>query len=246
MESAITEYDSELTKPEATARGYNDTAHSIYRYLAYRDIPKLISKYVSGKTALDYGAGTGISTQFLINQEFSVTGIDESNEMLEEARINYGIGNLHLVKNGLIPFPQDTFDLVFSSFVLFELGTRVEITNYLKEAYRVLKNTGIFIGVTGNEEMYSRNWLCFETDFPENRNLVSGCKAKIFLPNENIEFTDFYWTLTDYEQFFKDANLEIIEMNFPLGKSDEPYPWKDERTHSPYVIFVARIKSFRS
>ena len=37
-------------------------------YLAYRDIPGIISKHVKGKNALDFGCGTGRSTRFLKNQ----------------------------------------------------------------------------------------------------------------------------------------------------------------------------------
>ncbi|MEE8632751.1 MAG: class I SAM-dependent methyltransferase, partial [Candidatus Bathyarchaeia archaeon] len=34
-------------------------------YLAYRDLPKIISDHVKGREALDFGCGTGRSTRFL-------------------------------------------------------------------------------------------------------------------------------------------------------------------------------------
>ena len=34
-------------------------------YLAYRDLPKIISLAVKGKNAMDFGCGTGRSTRFL-------------------------------------------------------------------------------------------------------------------------------------------------------------------------------------
>lgn len=34
-------------------------------YLAYRDLPKIISEHVKGREALDFGCGTGRLTRFL-------------------------------------------------------------------------------------------------------------------------------------------------------------------------------------
>lgn len=240
MSKSAAEYHSMNKQPAAIAQIYNTTEHAIYRYLAYRDIPQLISKYVAGDKALDYGAGTGISTQFLISQKFQVTGVDVSNDMLKQARINCPTNEFYLLENSSIPLPATSFDLVFSSFVLFELSTPEMVVSYLKEANRVMKENGVFIGVTGSEELYSREWFCFDTDFPENKKLQSGSTAKMVLPGKDIEFTDFYWTSADYDRFFKEAGLEIVEKYFPLGKENEPFHWKDEIAFPPYVIFVAK------
>jgi len=34
-------------------------------YLAYRDLPKIISTHVKGRKAIDFGCGAGRSTRFL-------------------------------------------------------------------------------------------------------------------------------------------------------------------------------------
>jgi hypothetical protein len=88
--------------------------------------------------------------------------------------------------------------------------------------------------------MYSKNWFTFNTDYPENKNLKSGDLAKIYLCDAAIEFTDFYWTEADYRHFFKKAGFDLLEIHYPLGKENEQYPWKDEKTASPFVIFVAK------
>ncbi len=232
-------YNSAEKKSEEAALRYCKTAQSLYRYLAYRDLPALISKNVNGNRAIDYGAGTGFSTQFIANQGFDVVGLEVCEEMLKQAKANFSHLNFSLIKNNTIPFPSESIDFVFSSFVLFEIGDRAKMNNYLKEASRVLKKNGIFIAVTGNEELYRKDWLCLQVDYPENKDLKSGDRAKLSLPEEGLEFIDFFWTLRDYDYFFKDAKLNLLEKIFPLGQASEPFEWKDEKTHAPYVILIA-------
>lgn len=235
------DYLSEQGKSTNVAKKYHDnTLSSPHRYLAYRDLPNLIEKHVVGKMALDYGAGTGISSQFLLNLGFQVSGVDISHEMLKQARIHCPLVPFYSIENGCIPLVSQSFDLVFSSFVLLEMKSAMEFAKYFREAKRVMKPNGTFIAVTGSQEFYSRNWLPFKTDYPENKNLKSGDKVKIAIIESNMEFTDFYWTETDYRMFFENAGLSLIEVLYPLGKATEPFPWKDEKTIPPFAVFVAK------
>ena len=239
MTAKKTIYSSSEEKSQSVAKDYNKTFDVAYRYLAYRDVPALIrSSFNEGKIALDYGCGTGISSEFLESMGFQVDGVDVSSEMLNQAKSKFPTSNFKQVTNGSIPFESDRYDLIFSSFVLFEIGSKKEIANYLLEAKRVLNERGVFVLVAGSGKMYSEDWLVFSTDFPENKQLSSGDEAKIFLPVEGIEFTDFYWTEKDYQQLFEEAGLSVLETHYPLGKEDDPYDWKEEVRSSPYVIYV--------
>lgn len=235
-------YHSQEDKSNEQAVGYSKTNQCLSRYLAYRDIPSFITQYCHGKKSLDYGAGTGSSTQFLLEQSLDVTGVDISKEMLAQAVLNCPNTSFYLIQNGSIPSTSEAYDLVFSSLVLFELGSEREILTYLEEAKRVLKKDGVFIAVTGSQEMYSKNWLIFNADFPENKNLKSGDLAKIYLCDADIEFTDYYWTEADYRRLFKQAGFQLVEVHYPMGKVSEPFSWKDEKTSSPFVILVAEKK----
>ncbi len=238
-------YHSQNDKSNEQVIGYSKTNQSLCRYLAYRDIPSFIAKYCHGKKSLDYGAGSGFSTQFLQAQALDVIGVDVSNEMLAQAILNCPNTPFYLIQNGSIPSASETFDLVFSSFVLFELGSKKEILTYLEEAKRVLKKDGVIIAVTGSQELYSysKDWLIYRTDFLENKNLRSGDLARLYLYDADIEFTDYYWTEADYRHLFTQAGFQLIEIHYPMGKVSEPYSWKDEKTSSPFVVLVAEKKS---
>ena len=233
-------YDSHNEKNIAQAVKYNKTSENPFRFLAYRDLSKLIERYCIGKKALDYGSGTGISSQELIKQGFDVIGADISKEMLKQSRINCPDLSFHLIEDNLKNLFQSNFDLVFSSFVLFEIGSKSNIVKYLKEAKSVMKEGGVFIGITGSESLYNGNWLAWETNFPCNKDLKSGDKAKLLLKHENIEFTDFFWKEVDYRDCFKIAGLNLLEIYYPLGMYNEPFQWKDEILDSPFVYFIAQ------
>ena len=54
--------------------------------LAYRDMPDILNKYVSGKKVLDYGCGTAESTLFLKSLGYDVVAVDINERMLSIAQ----------------------------------------------------------------------------------------------------------------------------------------------------------------
>jgi len=66
-------------------------------YLAFRDLPGIISTHVSGRKAIDFGCGAGRSTRFLRKLGFDAIGIDTSADMLKKAREIDADGDYRLV-----------------------------------------------------------------------------------------------------------------------------------------------------
>jgi 2-polyprenyl-3-methyl-5-hydroxy-6-metoxy-1,4-benzoquinol methylase len=71
---------------QTRAESYSKLEFPNTYYLAYRDLPAIISRHVTGNRAIDFGCGTGRSSRFLKQLGFNVIGIDISNDMLEMAR----------------------------------------------------------------------------------------------------------------------------------------------------------------
>ncbi len=210
------------------------------RYLAYRDLDPWLSK-TAGKLALDYGSGLGYSAEFLLSRGFQVKGADINPDMIAQASQAYPSIEFSLIEDGKLPFSKGTFDLVFSSLVLFELSSLKKMEQYLKSAREVLKDDGVFIGITGSEFMHDPKYqseLRF-TDFPQNRKAKSGSLVKVRLNEINLTFEDYLWFEKDYRKVFKKAGLPICQVHRPLGKSGEAFPWKDELKKSPLLIILA-------
>lgn len=209
-------------------------------YLAFRDIPGIVKKYVRGKKALDYGCGGGRSTRFLKNLGLNVVGVDISRDMIEEARKRDPTGEYHLIKSGELPFDDNSFDFLFSTSVFVEIPSLEEMVKILSEMKRVLKDGATATIVTLRAEAYNRNWSSFNCDFPENKNLKSGEKAKLKIHGTGITLHDYAWSDLDYRKAFSEAGLNLVEEQQPLATRDEPYKWVLETEFAPWSVYVLR------
>lgn len=241
IESECIVYHPVQAKTEALADAYAETDQLSHRYLAYRDIPSLIKQYVKGDQTLDYGTGTGISAAFLHNLGLDVIGVDIDFLMLDKARENFpNIQFFDLEKF----MPSMEFDLIFSSFVLFDMKTKKDIIDYLDKAVSLMKKKGIIIAITGSEDLYSvlRKWTAYDSNFDENRELRSGDITRLRLRHPAIEFRDYFWKQTDYMDCFKKANLKVLKVHRPLGSKDDPFLWEDEKFFSPFTVYILEKK----
>jgi SAM-dependent methyltransferase len=144
-------------------------------YLAYRDLPAIMSEYVTGTDALDFGCGTGRSTRFLRKLGFHVTGVDISKDMLRVARTLDPSGDYRIVPgDNLAEFAPETFDLIVSVFTFDNIpsAARVRIFSDLRN---LLRPAGTIVSVVSSPEIYTHEWASFTTvNFPENAAARSG------------------------------------------------------------------------
>lgn len=219
------------------AKEYATADNSGTSHVAFKVLPSLIKKYSAGIKTLDYGCGSGCSTLFLYELGLNVEGVDICPYMLQEASYIKNI-SFQLIQSAELPHQNDSFDMVFSSFVLFEIASKNELIEVFNEIYRVLKPGGIFISVTGTEELYRKRWLTIEADFPQNKNLKSGDVAKILLSDVDVIVYDYYWTDQDYLDVIKETKFTHLETSLPLGDENDGYDWIDEDKFPPYSIYI--------
>lgn len=221
------------------ATEYSEVGTDGTHYLGFRDVPKLIKKYVKGTQALDYGCGPGRSTRFLKSLGFDVIGVDISSDMLTEARKKDEQGTYQQIESGVLPFEDSSFDLIFSSFVFLEIAAMIEIEKILSEFKRVLKPSGHIIILTTSMEGYKGDWVSLSYDFPENkRQFESGDTVKLLFRGTNVILYDYYWTDQDYRDAFNKIHLRLIELHNPIGNDEDKIQWREESQKSPYSIYV--------
>ena len=212
-------------------------------YLAYRDLPAIISQYVTGTKALDFGCGTGRSTRFLRKLGFHVVGVDVSEDMLRIARSMDPSGDYRLVPgDDFHELDAGSFDLVLSAFTFDNIpgGRKARI---FRDLGKLLTRNGAIVSVVSSPEIYTHEWTSFTTkDFPENAAARSGDVVRIVVTDHNDRrpVEDILCTDASYRAFYEEASLRTIQVFEPLAKDDEPYSWVNETKIAPWVIYVLK------
>lgn len=213
-------------------------------YLAYRDLPEIISKHVTGNKAIDFGCGTGRSTRFLKKLDFNVIGIDISREMIEMARNLDLSGDYQLVSNGEYShLGVNKFDLIQSIFTFDNIPGWDNRTKILVGLRNLMNPTGRMICLDATPELYTNESASFSTkDFPENWVAKTGDIVRDIMRDvdDKRPVEDIFWTIQDYHKLFDLAGLEIEATYKPLGYDYEPFAWISEKEIAPWMIFVLK------
>ncbi len=214
-------------------------------YLAYRDIPTLVTKYVKdGKQAVDFGCGTGRSTRFLQKMGFDAVGVDISENMLKIARESDPKGTYLLIKDGdFSALEAGSYDLVLSAFTFDNIPTAEKKLANFKGIAGLLRQDGVMVNLVSSPDIYVNEWASFSTkDFPENKKAQNGERVKIIMTDveDKRPVEDILWSDKAYRELYDKAGLELLEMHEPLGREDEPYDWVNETKIAPWVIYVVR------
>jgi len=216
-------------------------------YLAYRDLPPIIAKYVTGREALDFGCGAGRSTRFLKGLGFNASGIDISRSMIQLAKNVDPSGTYRLVDDGdFSAFEPARFDLILSAFAFDNIPGVAKRGALLRGLRRLLKNEGRIILLGSTPEIYTHEWASFTTkNFPENRLAKSGDTVRIVMKDVDYDrpVVDLVWFHQDYVSLFAAAELDLVAQFTPLGREDEPHEWLTETSIAPWVIYILSKKN---
>jgi SAM-dependent methyltransferase len=211
-------------------------------YLAFRDLPTIISQHVAGERALDFGCGTGRSTRFLKRLGLEVVGVDISQPMIEfAAAADPGGTYLWTGPDGL-DFPDvDGLDLILCAFPFDNIPDRDRRRRLLIRLRSLLGTHGRIVLLGSTPEIYWHEWTSFTTkDFPANRASNSGDPVRIVMKDvpDSRPVVDILWKPEDYRDMFASAQLAVLEEAKPLGRPEEPYEWVSETAVPPWVIYV--------
>ena len=213
-------------------------------YLAFRDLHDIILEHVRGKSAIDFGCGTGRSTRFLKKLGFHAIGVDIADDMLKKAREKDPQGDYRLVQEGALDqFQSHNCDLVLSAHAFDNIPTLALKVSICSEIARVLKGDGRFINLVASPEIYTHEWASFTTkDFPENKTAQSGDRVRYIMNDveDQRPMEDIIWADDAYQDVFQRAGLEIVKTHKPLANDSEPFRWINETSIAPWVIYVLK------
>lgn len=213
-------------------------------YLAYRDLPEIILRHVTGKNALDFGCGTGRSSRFLKRLGFKVIGVDIAENMISIARKADPQGDYRLIREGQLDgLEKESFDLIQAIFTFDNIPGKDIRMCLMSQLKSVLKSDGAILLLDSTPEIYFHEWTSFSTqNFPENREKMSGEKLKIVITdtNDHRPVADIIWWDSDYRNLFRNTGLSLIASYKPLGRANDPIDWVNETEIAPWIIYILR------
>lgn len=228
----------------ARAKAYADLEFAGTYWLAFRDIPELVSRHVTGTTALDFGCGAGRSTRFLQSLGFTTVGVDISPAMLSHARQRDPGGEYLLIPDGdLSALSGRQFDLVFCAYPFDNIAGQDKRVGLFRELGALLGAAGRLINLVSAPTLYHHDWLSFSArEFPENPGARDGDRVRVTIREgaDQRPVDDLYWTDESYRDTYAAAGLSLVETHRPLGRSDDPHRWRTELTIPPWAIYVLR------
>ncbi len=168
-------------------------------------IDKLIDylKPATGSTMLDVACGKGRHSVHLSNKGYDVTGIDLSDDSINEA-LNYETPTLHFYKHDMrLPFRINYFDYAFNFFTSFGyFKTRREHDNTIRTIAQSVKKDGIFV-------------MDFLNVHYAEDNLVHQSEKEI----DGINFIITKWF--DETHFYKKIVVEDQSLQMPLTYTEK-------------------------
>lgn len=188
---------------------------------AYRPIQHALNQYrpgefsrgdFSGLNLLDYGAGMGRLLRLMgVMGVVKLAGVDMSLAMLETARSENPLLPFAQMDQTL-PFPEGSFDVVTSTVVLVDIGSREQLLHYFREALRVLRGGGVMVVVNATPISYRINTASFRCNFPENHGVKgNGELAKVVIDPYPEEQLDHVWSANDQIRAYQKTGLTLLE-----------------------------------
>lgn len=159
---------------------------------------------LSGKQVLDAMCGSGQTTKYLLTRGANVTGLDISNEVLDQFQARWNEATI--VKRSLLDsgLPDDSFDCVAVVGGLHHIHPEMKAA--VREIHRVLKPGGYFCFMephTGSfADVVRRIWYRFDRFFSDN-------EAAIDIARFQRDFAD-HFTLTKAQYLGNVAFLLVL------------------------------------
>jgi len=213
---------------EKTWKDYNQIAEDFSKTRGY--IPEerkdLLLQYITpGDKVLDLGCGNGKFSE-VFQKEIKYIGIDNSEKMIEIARKKYPRVDFRVADILSLPFPENSFDKVFSFAVIHHIPSGELQLQSLKETKRILKPGGILILTVWNLNPF-RTILIGEhkraKDFFKYQLLKIFGKTKLdfgdfFVSWQNITSRYIHcFTTGGLRRIVKKADFKIIESGILKG-----------------------------
>jgi ubiquinone/menaquinone biosynthesis C-methylase UbiE len=157
----------------------------------------MLYRGVKGKKVLELGAGTGRMTGELLRFGAEVSACDISENMLKVLNRKYSTVPTEVCDIRKLPYKDGSFDIVYAMFVVVHLR---ELREMFDEAYRVLKEGGIFVLSNINQrkppklKIDNKEEIIIESYYHRPDNIINELKECFFsIEDEGFTYNGNVW-----------------------------------------------------
>jgi ubiquinone/menaquinone biosynthesis C-methylase UbiE len=187
---------------------------------------------------LDYGCGTGSFAYKLYQQDFNVTGVDSSEEMIKAAKSAFG-ESVHFLKGDTSILSKKNKFTIVTSIHTFQFIENIEQT--FRNIDAILESDGIFIFAVFNPAFIKES-LRTHTFF-KNFDSLERPKAGYFNLN-GISIPVFIRTAQEYNKMLEALGFESLFESYPPFTEEflRKYPITNFVDESEYLILGYKKK----
>lgn len=247
------EQKSQLTQFNETSLEYEQLSETdpIKTYAQYPEALRLLGE-VKGESILDIGCGNGVLDRLLAKNGAKVTAYDPSENMIAIAQgleSQQHLGIRYFVGDSPASLGQESFDKAVSTMVLLLAENQEALKQTFSNAFRFLKENGIFVSVTLNPdfEKDGRNVYGRRLTLPEKGKGRSEFLSPDGSVNFSADWSDF--SVDDYEKAAKESGFKKVEWQsmHPNTEGREKMGndfWAEFENNGPWIALVAAKQKY--
>lgn len=164
--------------------------------IIWQDLVPFLNYTVLGDKVLDLGCGNGRLLQALKDKNVEYIGVDNSEELIKEAKKKSPEADFRVVDILKLPFQDNYFDKIYFIATLHHIPSEKIRLEVLKEAKRVLKPEGIIIVTVWNLWRRKLAW----------KELIRNIIFKVFGLSK-LDFKDVFFP-------WRDNNRKILAQRY--------------------------------
>lgn len=173
---------------EKTRADYDRIAADFDRTRSYlwKELERFAGCAKEGQHVLDFGCGNGRLFELFKGKHITYTGIDQSGNLITHAREKYaqeaasGIARFIASSGDTLPFPDASFDCVFSIAALHHIPSMEKREAMMRELYRVLSPRGTLVITV---------WNLWQKEY---RMRVASAALKKIIGRSRLDFFDVF------------------------------------------------------
>lgn len=198
------------------------------REYIWDDLKPLKAFAKDGDRILDVGCGNGRLYQMFQDLSIAYTGVDQSEGLITLAREKFPAGQFVVAEMTELPFPDQSFSIVYCIAAFQHMPTRVTRLKALSEMKRVLAPGGHIILTNWN--LFSKTASARHPQFAPGDFIIpwkSGTTGEVLAERYYHGFT-----LSELEELFSASELHIVE---------QYYSWKGEKSNQEEATNIVSV-----